>query len=208
MQSLFIAIALCFIPLAAFIVCLVILVEDYVLWKSLVSCFLGIVTVAPIAFLQFVLFGTGLFQAYSLAGVLVSAIVINGLIEELVKAILLFFIPQIKADKKVFFLYSLTAGLALGCVETFIYLISGSVNMFALRLVTAVVLHTLCAGLDGLFVFGVRTGQTVFAPVVFSVFLHGVYNYFAGFNTNTIYFYLSFAAILFAAVECRIRYTK
>ncbi|MBQ9537834.1 MAG: PrsW family intramembrane metalloprotease [Treponema sp.] len=206
--------AYCFLPLIVFISCSAILCKDYKLWKALLSCLLGMLTVPPIVILQTALNGSKLLNLKGLAGVLISAIVLNGIIEECVKAALLFLLPSSKdanpkesRTKKIFFLCSLTAGLALGCLESFIYLIAGT-QKIGLRMVTAVVIHTLCAGLDGLFVYGVKRREIRVLPLIIAVVTHGIYNYFAGFGEGTPYFYISFAAILFAAIECRVRYIR
>jgi RsiW-degrading membrane proteinase PrsW (M82 family) len=202
----------CFLPLLVFICCVSILFKDYKLWKALLSCLLGMLTVLPIATLQSAINGSRLLNLNSLLGILISAIVLNGLVEECVKAALLFILPlsatgNEKRTKKAFFLCALTAGLALGCLESFIYLIAGTQRV-GLRMVTAVVIHTLCAGLDGLFVYGVKIREIHVLPLVLAVLTHGVYNYFAGFGEGAPYFYISFAAILFAAIECRVRYLR
>lgn len=203
--------AYCFLPLLVFICCVSILSKEYKLWKALLSCLLGMLTVIPIAVLQSAINGSKLLNLNGLHGILISAIVLNGLVEECVKALLLFLLPispeKERKAKKAFFLCSLTAGLALGCLESFIYLIAGT-QRIGLRMVTAVVIHTLCAGLGGLFAFSVRSKEVHILPLVFAVLTHGVYNYFAGFGVGSIYFYISFAAILFAAIECRVRYTR
>ncbi len=215
MRTIIFSAAYCFLPLLVFIVCSLILVKEYKLWKALLACLLGMVTVLPIAALQSAINGSKLLNMTSLhlLGILISAIVLNGIVEECVKAALLFILPSSpsvdgeKRSKRAFFLCSLTAGLALGCLESFIYLIAGTQNV-GLRMITAVVIHTLCSGLGGLFVYGVKTHEVHLLPLFFAILTHGIYNYFAGFGEGTPYFYISFVAILFAAIECRVRYTR
>lgn len=201
----------CFLPLVVFVSCVAILSKEYKLWKALLACLLGMLTVLPVALLQSAINGMRLLNLSGLKGLLISAIVLNGLVEECVKALLLFCMPASVATetkaKRTFFLCALTAGLALGCLESFIYLIGGT-QKIGLRMVTAVVIHTFCAGLGGLSVFSVKTREPRFLPLILAVLTHGIYNYFAGFGEGTPYFYISFVAILFAALECRVRYTR
>ncbi len=201
------AIFLCFIPLITMLAIFTVTVREYLLTRGLFACFLGIVAVVPIAALQFVLSKTGLFSTKNLLSVLVSSVIFCGVIEEAVKTGFLFLVPLHWTDKKIFFMYAVTAGFALGCFETFIYLVSGH-DQLGLRLFTAVLLHTFCAGLDGFVVYSIKDKRTCLWPIVFPVILHGVYDFFAGFREIPVFFYLSLAAVLFAAIECRIRYKE
>ena len=211
MQTIFLSAIYCFLPLVVFICCVSLLVKDYKIWKALLASLLGMLTVLPIAALQSTINGTKLLNLNGLFGILISAIVLNGLVEEFVKAALLFILPLRKdGEKKAkrdFFLCALTAGLALGCLESFVYLIAGT-QRIGLRMVTAGVVHTFCSGLDGLFVYGVKSRDVHVLPLLLAILTHGIYNYFAGFGEGTPYFYISFVAILFAAIECRVRYTR
>ena len=73
---------------------------------------------------------------------------------------------------------------------------------------TAVVLHALCAGLSGIFVWSVKQKKRNILPYAFAVIFHGLYNYFAGFKMNVPFFYFSFAVLAFALIECRVRYVR
>ena len=92
-----------------------------------------------------------------------------------------------KMSMKVFFACAVLSGLSLGCFETLIYIASGIKNL-ELRLLTAVVIHSCCAGLSGLFVFNLKNGSLKIYPFVLAVFLHGIYNYFAGFKMDSMFF--------------------
>ncbi len=213
MQTVLFSAVYCFLPLIVFVACVSILCKDYRIWKALLACLLGMLTVLPIAALQSAIKGFKLLNMDGLKGVLISAIVLTGLIEECVKAALLFILPYRSSvvslgearAKKVFFLCALTAGLALGCLESFLYLIGGT-QRIGLRMVTAVVIHVFCAGLGGLFVFGVKSKDVHLLPLFIAILTHGIYNYFASLGAP--YFYISFVAVLFAAIECRVRYTR
>ena len=43
---------------------------------------------------------------------------------------------------------------------------------------------------------------------VLAVLLHGIYNYFAGFKMDSMFFWFSLVVVLVAVVECRIRYRE
>ncbi len=197
----------CFIPLVVFFVCFWILEKEFSPLHGLIAVLLGIVAVIPIAAIQFFAGGGALFTARTLVSILLSALVVNGLIEEAFKMLLLFALPAKRTRLKVFFFYAMLSGFALGCFESLLYLISG-LDSIGLRMVTAVVMHSLCAGLLGLFVFSVKRRVRSLLPFFMAVVLHGVYNYFAGFGTHSLFFYGSIVAILLAAIECRVRYIK
>lgn len=201
----FIYIALCFIPLIAVFICIAVLAKGFKVWKGLFACLLGLAAVLPIAIMQ--TFVGGFLSAKNLWGVLLSAIILNGFIEEAIKMALLFIMPAKHTKLHLFFLYSILSGLALGCCETLFYLISGF-DSFGLRMVTAVIIHLTCCALDGLFVYSLKTSDFKLSPFFFAVILHGIYNYFAGLWQGTVYFYLCFAVILFAIIECRVQYIK
>ena len=76
-------IALCFIPLIAMFICIAVMAKGFKLWKGLLACILGLAAVIPIAIMQ--LFVGALISAKNLQGSLISAIVVNGLIEESIK---------------------------------------------------------------------------------------------------------------------------
>lgn len=198
-----IPILLCFIPLVAFFVCLKLLMPCFKIFKGLIACLLGLFSVIPIAAFQFLLDAQHLFTASSLLTVLVQSLVLNGLIEEAIKMGLLFIVPAKDMELKEFFAYSLLCGLAVGCFESVIYLISGYENV-GLRMITAVIIHVTCTGLSGLFVYSVKYKCRKVLPFVLAVLIHGIYNYFAGFSGGIQYF--SFIVILFAVIECRVRY--
>ena len=129
----------------------------------------------------------------------------NGVVEETIKMAVFFLFPSKKMSMKVFFACAVLSGLSLGCFETLIYIASGIKNL-ELRLLTAVVIHSCCAGLSGLFVFNLKNGSLKIYPFVLAVFLHGIYNYFAGFKMDSMFFWFSLVVVLVAVVECRIRY--
>lgn len=195
--------ALCFIPLVVLFISFCLLVPQYKTLHGLFACLLGLLCVAPIAVLQFVVESVPFFNATSLALLFLRAVVINGLIEETIKMLIMFLLPKKTVALPAFFANALLCGFALGCFESAIYVISGY-HHIELRLFTAVVVHASCAALSGLFVFSLHAKRSKILPFVYAVFFHGVYNYFAGFSTNIKWF--SLVVIALSLLECRIQY--
>ena len=102
-------------------------------------------------------------------------------------------------------LCAVLSGFTLGCFETIVYSLAGT-GTAPLRMVTSVIVHGSCAALSGLFVFSCRHKSPRAFSYIFAVILHGVYNYFAGFDMSSPFFYMSFAVIAIAVIECRTRY--
>lgn len=196
---------ICTIPVFAVIACMVLLIKEFKLSFVFISVFCGLFAVIPIYAIQFFLEVSGLLNAHSLFSVLLKSILLNGIVEETIKMVVFFLFPVKKMSMKVFFACAVLSGLSLGCFETLIYIASGIHNL-ELRLLTAVVIHSCCAGLSGLFVFNLKNGSLKIYPFVLAVLLHGIYNYFAGFKMDSIFFWFSLVVVLIAAVECRIRY--
>ncbi len=196
---------ICTIPVLAALACLVVLVKEFKLSFGFIAVFGGLFAVVPIVAIQFFLEAFGLINAHSLFSVLIKSILVNGVVEETIKMAVFFLFPSKKMSMKVFFACAILSGLSLGCFETLIYIASGIQNL-ELRLLTAVVIHSCCAGLSGLFVFNLKNGSLKIYPFVLAILLHGIYNYFAGFKMDTMFFWFSLVVVLVAVVECRIRY--
>src|SRR5574344_1814122 len=157
-MNMYASVAVCFIPLVAVFICFVLLVPEFKTKWGLLACLLGLLAVIPIAAFQFLIDTYKLLPATSLGLVLLEALILNGLIEESLKMGLLFVMPAKKINLPSFFACALLAGLAVGCFESVIYLISGYENI-SLRMVTAVIIHTACSGLSGLFVYSVHQNK-------------------------------------------------
>ncbi|MGN0729484.1 PrsW family glutamic-type intramembrane protease [Treponema sp.] len=192
---------ICTIPILAALACMLVLMKDFRLVYGFGAVFLGLFSVVPIAVIQFFLD----IKADSLFSILLKSILINGFVEEFIKMIFLFLFPCKKMSLKVFFACALLSGLSIGCFETLVYIASG-IHRLELRFFTAVVIHSCCAGLSSLFVFNIKNGSVRIYPFVLSVLLHGVYNYFAGFRMDSVFFWFSLAVVVVSVVECRIRY--
>jgi RsiW-degrading membrane proteinase PrsW (M82 family) len=214
-MNIYAAIALCFVPyifvflLFHFAVHVKIMTE---LWSSL----LGLLAVVPITFIQFYIAGIPFFNSGRWSSELFKAILFNGLIEELLKMAVLFLIPSKKLTLGRFFACALLCGLSLGCFESVIYFLQhlqsansrGAVLLYEqifIRMFTTDILHMFCAGLAGLFVWSVKQHKTDVMAIIYPVIIHGLYNFFALFDE---YRWFALAAILFAAVQCRIRYVN
>lgn len=197
------SVAVCFIPLIAIFVCLAMMIKNFKVPYGLLSCLLGLLSIIPIAAVQLFIDKSGVLKVTTLTSVLLEAIVLNGIVEECIKMGLLFFLPATKTNLKTFFCYCLLCGLAVGCFETLIYLISGYENI-SLRMLTAVVIHVTCTGLSGLFVYSVRNKMAHVKPLICAILFHGIYNYFAGFSSSIKWF--AIAVIFIAIIECRICY--
>ena len=199
---------ICCIPLAAIFVCMKLFVSGFRTWHGILACLLGLLSVVPITALQFVidLFGGGgILSGKTLPSVLLHDLIINGLIEETIKMLLLFLLPWKKMRLAEFFSCAVLSGFTLGCFETIVYSLAGT-GTAPLRMVTSVIVHGSCAALSGLFVFSCRHKSPRAFSYIFAVILHGVYNYFAGFDMSSPFFYMSFAVIAIAVIECRTRY--
>lgn len=163
---------------------------------------LGLAALIPAAILQ-VIFPPIAYT--SLLMVLLSALLLNGLIEEGVKAGLLFAFPVSKVSLKQFFIYSLLAGLCFGCFEAIVYVVTGSQHI-ELRFLTAVIIHTLCSGMGGLFVWTCVKKQCKISIILNSIIIHGVYNFFAGFTG--LFWWFSLVAMLFGFMQVRNYYRR
>lgn len=204
-MSIFIFIFLCFVPLLVCCILFCLFVPNFKTRYGLWASFVGLVSLIPIVFIQFFILNLPIFDKNNILSVLITAIIFNGLVEESVKMICLLLLPSKKTTFSVFFSMTLLSGLALGCFETLIYLFTGLETIWQ-RLFTAVLIHTFCAGLSGIYVWTFKHKNSAVTPFIFSAVLHGLYNFFAGFSGA--YKWFSILAIGMAILECRIWYTK
>ena len=213
-MNLFAFLALSFIPLAAGFIVLLLVVPHLKILHCLLACILSIAAVLPIAFIQYFVMGLPVFNTNTFVSLLITAVLFNGVIEETVKMCFLAFIPQKKMTASTFLACSLLFGLALGSFESVIYLIkriqeiglpggnADALTLIVIRMLTAVLIHTFCAGLSGMYLWLFRHKHNNVIPFVYAVLLHGVYNFYAAFSTG--YRWFSIVAIVFAMLECRI----
>lgn len=208
---------LCLVPLVATFLLLVILVPGISVLREFFAALSGLVAFLPIVILQFLLLGN--LQKFMRANLFLSIIhslIFFGLIEEGMKAASLLILKSRGETLRNFFAYSILAGTALGCFESVVYLLTALgtrpqvsaefLQMIFLRMATALVIHALCAGLGGLCVFCSKNIRRNFAPLVFAILIHGIYDFFAAFPSPLKYF--SAAVILLGVLECRIFYLR
>jgi RsiW-degrading membrane proteinase PrsW (M82 family) len=204
-MNIFLTVLLNFVPLLLILICLKVFVHEFKFLHGLLVSFLGLLAVFPITFIQAIVIKLQWIPNTSLSAILLNDLLINGLIEETFKMLVLFLLPSKKMSLSQFFLYSLIAGFSLACFENSIYLLEAS-KLFELRIISSLVIHFTCSALSGLFVYSVKKRVFKISPFLMAVILHGIYNYFAGFKTNTVFFYFSFVVILVSLVQCRTKY--
>ena len=213
--SIILPIFLCFIPLiAAFLIfALGFKIKG---WHLVIALLLGLAAVLPISIIQFFLPPVNILSDSPILREILKSLLLYGLVEELLKCV--FILPLPKKDKSAFefLMLSFTVGLALGCFESIVYyldhlqiannrsatLLYGSI--FA-RIFSSDLIHMTCTGLCGLFIFSVKNKQTRITCLFSAIILHGVYDFFAGFQNGLRWF--AVFAILLALVECRLKYS-
>ena len=208
------AILFCFLPIIIAIIIISIKAKLKVT-HTLLSCLFGLIAVLPISFLQF--FIPSFEQSFTSVVLysLLKSFVLYGLIEEVLKMVLLLPLPHKNYSVKNFLLLSFIMGLSLACFESLVYYLDHLQTAFArgadllyfqifLRIFTTDILHMVCTGLSGLFIYSIRNKAKRISPLVWAIILHGLYDFFAGFNSNLKYF--SFVVLLLAIVECRVKY--
>ena len=207
-------IILCFLPL---IVALVI----FTFWVKLnffhqiVAVLIGLLTVIPISFIQFFLPDIPFLLQFPLWHTLFKSLVIYGFVEELIKMLMTVLLPHKKSSTLQFLFLAFLMGISLGCFESVVYFLDhlqkanakGAQLLYSqifMRIFTSDIIHLTCAGLGGLFVVSCRQKKVKVSIFVFSVILHGFYDFFAGFANFFRFF--SIIVILLAIAECRIKY--
>lgn len=207
-------IILCFLPL---IIALVIFTFGVKLnfFHQIVAVLIGLLTVIPISFIQFFLPDIPFLLQFPLWNTLFKSLVIYGFVEELIKMLMTVLLPHKKSSTLQFLFLAFLMGISLGCFESVVYFLDhlqkanakGAQLLYSqifMRIFTSDIIHLTCAGLGGLFVVSCRQKKVKVSIFVFSVILHGFYDFFAGFANFFKYF--SFIVILLAIVECRIKY--
>ncbi len=209
------ALILCFLP---FFAGLLIFINIFKLKLShlLLASLLGLVAVIPIEFIQYLLLPSlSFFQMGLIAKSLVTSLIFYGLVEECFKMAFLMPLPHKTYSERDFMLLSFMAGLSVACFESSIYFLmylqKANINgaevlygMLFLRIFSSDLIHMLCTGLCGLFLFSQRQKSTKISILITAILIHGFYDFFAGFNNNLRWF--SVAVLLFAMAQCRIKY--
>ena len=205
---------LCFLPL---ILCFVIysVFLKIKITDQLIATLLGLIAVFPISGIQFFLPDFTLFEQNPVLQTLLKSILVYGLVEEFIKLLFLIPIPSKHLSEFEFLMLSFMAGLVLGCFESTVYFLDhlqlassrGAqllTTMIFLRIFSSDLIHMTCTGLSGLFLFSCRNKPAKISVFLTSVLLHGIYDFFAGFQNNLRYF--AIAVIILAFIECQNKY--
>ena len=203
-------IILCFVPFVTTFALFAILVPKISVIKELLAAAAGLLALVPITIAQFLIPGMRLFGQSRALSILLYSILFLGLIEEAFKALTLFFVGGKGERLSHWFCYSLLAGMIFGSFESVIYFLQDiqnighgvTLNLIYLRMFTALLIHTLCAGLGGFTVYYIKNLRWNVWPLLNAVLIHGLYDYFVSFNTATRFF--SIIVILSAAIKCRV----
>ena len=214
---------LCFVPLL-FAFCLFTFVFKLKISHQLLAILLGLAIVFPISVIQYVVPTTNVFQNMPIVGTMLKSLIIYGLVEELFKTIVLVPVLSTKSIKEEYsaiqlLFLSFLLGLSLACFESLVYLFDrlqiannkGAQLLYHhifLRIFTSDLIHMSCAGLCGLFVISKRynNNKSKISYLFLAILLHGIYDFFAGFQNNLKYF--SYFVVLLAIIECRVKYTS
>ena len=219
-MNVYFVLALCFIPYV-----LMFVISRFFCKVKISTCLiaslLGLLSVVPIVFLQYIF--ADVFQVErkielgAFFTLFLTCLLYNGLVEEGIKMLCLVGIPVKKLQLKDFFVATLLFGMILGCFESATYFLQhlqktnsrgGQLlyNILFLRMFSSDLIHMFCAGLSGLFVWGLKNKKIYVMPLVYAIFIHGIFNFFNYFNGGIQFF--SYVAILFAVIECRVKYVK
>lgn len=204
----------CFLPLAAAILIFSFCFKLNFLYQ-VIAVLIGLAAVIPISFIQFFFPNIPFLVQYPIWHTVFKSIIVYGFIEEFIKMIFAFLLPNKKLDTLNFLFLAFLTGLSLGCFESVVYFLEHLQNanskgaellysQIFLRIFTSDIIHLTCAGLSGLFICTVRQKAAKPSIFVISVLLHGFYDFFAGFSNFFRFF--SFVVVILALVECRIKY--
>lgn len=220
-------IALCFLPL---IIAILIFSAAFKLklFHQLIAVLLGLAAVLPISVIQYFMPAIPGLNLSLVLRALLKSLLLYGLVEELFKTLVIFILPHKLYDSDLendasengrlsFLLLAFVTGLSLGCFESVVYYFDhlqiansrGATLLYgqiAVRIFTADIIHMTCTGLCGLFVYSCRNKPHHLSCLIGAIFLHGIYDFFAGFSNGLRWFAL--AVVLMSIAECRIKYTS
>jgi len=212
----YLGIVLCFVPLAA---CFLIATfgVNIKIPHQLIAILLGLIAVVPISFIQYFLPSIPLLNEYPVLKALLKSILLYGLVEELVKMLLILPLPHKEYSESKFLMLAFVFGSAIGSFESVVYFLDhlqlahmyGGQPLYSLiflRIFSSVIIHITCTGLCGLFIFSMRKKPAKVSILFTAILIHGVYDFFAGFQNGLRWF--AIPVILLAIAECRIKYTS
>ena len=153
------------------------------------------ITVFQTLFTSFPFFAKNPENIYSL---FFLSLFINGLLEEGIKAVFLFFLKPAKLSQKTFFLLSVVCGITAGCAEALIYLKYGLLQI-PVRFM-AIVLHGFCAGLSSFAFKTADSGKKTLLPLFLSVLVHGLYDFFC--SLGGYYMIFAVVCVVFLCFQC------
>ena len=202
--------AVCFVPLLAIYLCMLIIVPKFNFGIGMWSCFWGIFVSAILGLIVVLFEQTSIFIASSSKVFFIKCLLFAGLFTELLKALALSLIPSKKTSLPAFISYSALCGMTVGCAFCFYILriqgFQSSSKGVVLNLIVSCSVHILCAMLDGLAIYSLKNKCFRILPFLFAVLFGGMYNYFKGFNDFRSWFSLAVAS--FALLEVRLRYVS
>ena len=214
--SIILPVIICFIPLIA---SFFIFLFGYKIKAGFLALavLMGLIAVLPISIIQFYLPSLNVLLEMPILRAFLISLLLYGLVEECLKCVFLLPLPKKNLSALEFLLLAFTMGLALGCFESVVYyldhlqmannrnatLLYGSIF---LRIISSDLIHLTCTGLCGLFVFSVRNKKPGASCLFFAIILHGIYDFFAGFQNGLRWF--AVIAILLAIVETRQKYLR
>ena len=214
-MNMYLALALCFLPLAILLFVIVYFCKVKIV-HALLAALLGLLTLVPISILQIYGATYTIFQSANWTAQLLRAFLISGLIEEAIKMLALFLFPRKNINFKHFFCCALLLGISLGCFESAYYFLQrlqhasnvGANLLYGqifLRMFTSDAIHLLCSGLSSFFVWSLHRKKIALLPLIFAILVHTLYDFFALYEK---FHFFAYIAIIFAIHECRIRYAS
>ena len=197
-------ILICFIPLIIYSAFLLIK-KPLTPLHFFLSLLAGLIPLFPIVLIQFFLYKLPIFSSESMFSLFMTTLICNGIIEEGFKFLGLLILPVKKYSAAQALHASITAGLALGAFEATAYMFLGTGSIL-LRLLTALVIHALCGGLNGIFLHQIKTQNNYSFAFFYSILIHAFHNFFAGLPGA--FWYFSLVVILFAFIRLKFYIAK
>ena len=218
-MNVYLVIALCFIPLILIFV-LSTFFTKLKISTGIISVLFALLSVIPITFIQYLLTEFLPSDFFSIKNgiffLFVKVLFFAGFLEESLKFLILFLFPSKKLNLKQFMAAALIFGITLGCFESAVYYLNSLhrtqirhaeliYSLIFTRMISSDLIHAFCAGLSAFSVFAAKNKKIYISPVIISILIHGIFDLFQYFDNAIKYF--SIAAILFAVIELRVKYS-
>lgn len=207
---------LCFIPL--FLGILFFTLKYHLKFThQLFALLFGLIAVFPISIIQFFIPDLHLLQNYPVLLALLKSFFLYGLIEEILKTAFLLPVPHKNHTLQEYLLLSFVMGLSVACFESTVYYLDhlqianarGAILLYSqifTRIITSDIIHMTCTGLCGIFLYTARQKNARISFLILAILLHGIYDFFAGFQNGLRWF--SLVVVFLSIIECRIKYTS